>query len=111
MTDHTTRLQTVVKGALTENALVGETYGYNVVQGLCVQPSGTGAGTQLVLGWTLTVSMRHPLIGYPDIAMAAPLPGVLPPDDMFRQLSKALIQAVREKRDEEMKVSRVVKAA
>jgi hypothetical protein len=109
MQDHTQRLGNVVKDALKEEALLGEQYGYNVVQGLCETPTavdeaGNVSATSRVLGWTVTVSMKNPLLGYPDIALAAPLPAVLPPDVYFRTTAKQLLIAVRQKRDEAAKM-------
>jgi hypothetical protein len=112
--DHTTRLQAVVKDALKDSSLLGEKYGYNLAQGLVLHPEIVGGkptgGTQLTLGWNLIVSMRHPLLGYPDIALAAPVPMTLPPDHILREMSAALLEAVRAKRDEELKSPRQVAA-
>lgn len=108
MMDHTQRLTNVVKGALKEAALangIGERYGYNVAQGLVVVPTATDKdgnviSTDVVLGWTITVTMGNPLIGYPDIALAYPLPQILPPDKAFGEIAKQLLIAVQQQHDE-----------
>jgi hypothetical protein len=107
--DHTTRLNNVVKGALTEAARVGETFGYNVAQGLCIQPKTIGGkqvGQDIAFGWTVTVSTRHPWLGYPDIVLAAPIPLPLPPEDAFRKIAVTLLTKVREAKEEALSMSR-----
>ena len=90
-TNHRTRLDGVVKAAVMQTGF-GESFGYYVECSIMPTPQG------LQPGWLIGVSIRDGLADEP-IALAAPLPGLLPPDDQFRTMAQALLSQCRDERD------------
>jgi hypothetical protein len=76
---------------------LADTVGYGIT-GPAIVPNQQG---EPVIGWVFMVTIKHNvLIGQPDIGVSAPVAGVLPPDDVFAQVAKVLIEEARRLRHE-----------
>lgn len=88
MIDHACRITGLVKGALGK--LTSEPVGYAVSQtiGPALDPATGQGGLGPV--WLVMVTVRSTLLGYPDVALALPVPGLLPADKDITDLTARL---------------------
>lgn len=101
-TDHHERIARIVDRALKEAAL-GEPYGFTVSgpsawPQYAQTPDGKQAMAGLAPAWFVLVTIRAGL-GEPDIGNGFPIPGVLPEDELFRQVATGLLEKCRQERD------------
>ena len=67
------------------------------VNGPCYVPSDEG----ITVGWVILVSLKHDsLLDRPDLGVAIPIKGVLPPDGVFREAAVIALEKAREARSE-----------
>lgn len=96
MIDQAQRVRDVFSTELDTLKLT-DTVGYSVT-GPAIVPNQDGSP---VIGWVFMITLKHNvLIGQPDLGVSAPVTGVLPPDDVFRQVAKVLIEEARRLRHE-----------
>jgi hypothetical protein len=94
--DQAQRIRDLFSAELSQIKL-GDTVGY-AITGPTLVPNQQG---EPVIGWLAMVTLKHNiLIGQPDIGAAAPIAGVLPPDEVFRQVAKAVLERARALRHE-----------
>ncbi len=91
--DITQHLTNVIKDEITMHKRLGEFPGYNITQ--------TGQVTEdgLAIAWLLTLSLKNPLVGQPDLALAVPIPAVVPTDEMVRQVVAQVMPKLYEEKD------------
>lgn len=96
MIDQDKRITELVASALKKVSL-GEEVGYSV--GPCFAPMQLPNGQQAVIySWIISVTMRSPLLGEPNIAYQAIIPcepGRFPPDKAFTDSVKMAMDGVR----------------
>lgn len=96
--DHNKRITGVIKSALEQSSFK-EPYGYAVDgPSMAPQRSPDGQVAGVIVYWSVLVSIRDGL--GPQIAKFDAIPGALPPDDQFRKLALALLEACRQERDQ-----------
>ena len=107
--EHRARLEGVVKAALKEAAM-GEPFGF-AVTGPAIWPLIDNEGNPAKPGpaWFVLVTIRATGVGEPDIGNGFPIPGVLPRDEDFRFIAKAMLERCRQER--EQKAAGVLAAA
>ena len=104
MADQAQRINATVRHALADAAdklapeygsFDRESIGYAVGHffGTVPIPDGTA---YLGPAWIITLTMRNPLLGNPDIAPAMPIPGAMPTDNTIRQAVTALLAESRQ---------------
>lgn len=101
VTSHQLRLDQLVKSRLKQLALndilTGEVNGPCYVMG--PDPAGRMG---LQVGWVVMVTLKHNvLLGQPDIGVAVPIAGVLPPDEVFNKAAEFLLEEARKLRHQE----------
>lgn len=97
-TDHSRRIWKLCDDTLRQAAL-GEPYGLFVE--FCFAPeivNGQVAGFKPA--WMVCVTIRNSGLGLPDIGNGAPVFGLVPPDELFRQAATALLELDRKQREE-----------
>lgn len=97
MVDQVQRLTEIVRDEIKKVALRDDV-GFAISQGFAPVPQ-PGGGMGLGPCWLVTVTLRNPLLGNPDIAQCAPIPGVMPPEQAFRVTVSALLDGCRSDRD------------
>lgn len=97
-TNHRERLERVVDKALKQAAM-GEPYGFTV-SGPAIWPLKDGQGNDIPPGpaWFVLVTIRAGLTE-PDIGNGFPIPGILPNDQDFEVVARALLAKNRQERD------------
>lgn len=96
--NHTDRYEGVVKAALKEAAL-GEAFGFAVSFGYWPLKDLAGNDLGMGAGWFIFVSIRGGGIGEPDEGNGFPVPGLLPPDELVRNVAASLLNKCRDDRD------------
>src|SRR5215813_2320522 len=93
MADHGARVAGIVRDELKSLPFGGQ-FSYAVGHSWGTVPI---QGDQVYVGtlWVITVSLRNPLVGEPDIAQSVPVAGPVPPDHIFRQATRMLAGACR----------------
>ena len=100
--NHVERITSLVKATLKKVSL-GEPHGYSVSMGYVLCPHPETNEPQLMVGWTIAVTIRNTAnLQGQDIGVAIPIGGVLPPDQIFEQATTFLFQKCMEERDRSM---------
>jgi hypothetical protein len=111
MIDQMAHVTGVVKGELGKLTMGKESTGCAVGYSFGTVPVDKEGQVYIGPLWMVLVSMRHPLIGYDDIALSLPVLGVLPSDSVFRQMTGRLLGECRKARDEALKIDAKAMAA
>lgn len=108
MLDQEARISSLVRDELKAKTLGNMGFGYAVGHGFGTVP---GPDNQVYLGplWVVTITMRNPLVGQPDIAHSLAIPGPLPPDKFFREVVQRLAEACAETHDRAIEIPQEVK--
>lgn len=93
MIDHNTRILGLVKATLKRHA-IGQPCGCAIGHGFVL------VGNGVALGWTITVTMPNPMIGEPEIGSSVSVPGLLPVDQAFEDITVHLLGECRKQADE-----------
>lgn len=103
MIDHVSRLTGIVKAALREAAM-GEAVGYHVSFGYWPQPDASGNVIGVGPAWFVFVSVRDGLSKDP-IGNGFPIHGLLPPDQVFGDAVRGLLEKCRQDRSQKNQIT------
>lgn len=107
MIDQDNRVRSVVKDELGKIAL-GDKHavGFAVVVGVFAPVPDPSTG-QMGIGpaTAITVTVRSPLLGQPDIAITIPVPSAAPPDQLVRMAVAKCLESARAERDKQSSIT------
>lgn len=104
---HANHIESVVRDELIKacaaNGISKDEAGFAIGGFGALMPVVMNGATGIAPAWSLLISLRHRLLGHGPVGASVPVPGVLPPDEVFRKTVKELLPKVIEQRELEFR--------
>ena len=107
MIDHAARYTDIVKGEIGQRALADKLrFGFGVNQAFGPYNNPQTGEVEVGPCWLVMVSMKSNMAPFEMVPLQVAVPGLLPPDELFRRVAEGLVEQLRETVAEQGRIAR-----